>query len=64
MFIMVPWLLAFGDCFKIQNSVENTQNFHSPKGVKISYNGVIVIYLDTNTLPHINVNAIAISVKM
>lgn len=61
---MVPWLLVFSECFKIQDSVENIQNFHSPKVVKISYNGIIVIYLDRNTLPHINVNTIATFVKI
>ena len=58
---MVSWLLVFSECFKIHDSVENIQDFHSPKVVKISYNGIIVIYLDRNTLPHIT---IAIFVEM
>lgn len=26
---MVPWLLVFSECYKMQDSFENTENFHS-----------------------------------
>lgn len=39
------------------------QNFIPPKMAKINYRGIIVIYLDVNTLSQVNVN-IAIFVKM
>lgn len=51
---MVPRLLVFSECYKIQDSFESMQNFHSPQVAKISYNGIIDIYLDT--VSHINVH--------
>lgn len=52
---MVPWLV-FSECCKIQDSFENIQNFFSPKVAKFSYSGTNIIYLDVNTLSHVNVN--------
>lgn len=33
-FIMVPWLLVFSECYNVQDSFESMQNFHSSQSGK------------------------------